>query len=308
MDPPTDCAVPAAPDWSAGEQIDLLIQFGMNIPPDARENAALLLRHIGPIRLSEYWQPLATETDADGSGRFPAGTTFNDVVELYIFDHKLRLLVFDAIAHVEVSMRSHWASHLAQSPGGGHQAYMNPTLFNDKYAGALAETLAAYLRNARKRSKPLDVLSIWEFAEFMSLGHISRWYANIKSPGIRQAVANHYGIDEKALTTLLHHLTYIRNICAHHGRLWNLNLTVHLELPRNKPRSLAPNFNRHNPHKIYNTLAMLAYMLDVMHPRLDWLRRLLALLDEYDSVSKSQMGFPGDWRSRPLWSAAPSLA
>ena len=303
-----DCAVPAAPDRSAGEQINRLTQFGMNIPEDARENAALLLRHIGPIRLSEYWQPLATEIDADGNGRFPVGTTFSDVVELYIFDHKLRLLVFDAIAHVEVSMRSHWASHLAQAPGGGHQAYMNPKLFNDKYAGALAETLAAYLRNARRKSKPLDVLSIWELAEFMSLGHISRWYSNIKNSAIRQAVANHYGVDEKALTTLLHHLTYIRNICAHHGRLWNLNLTVHLELPRNKPQSLAPNFNRHNRHKIYNTLAMLAYMLDVMHPFLDWRGRLLALLDEYGSVPKSQMGFPGDWRSRPLWSAAPSLA
>ena len=295
------------PDQPAGKQIDLLVRHGMTVPEDELENAVLTLRHIGHIRLSEYWQPFATETDSNGNVRFPAGTTLSDVIELYIFDHKLRLLVFDAIAHVEVSVRSQWAAHLAQAAGGGPQAYMNPSLFNDQYAGALTATIGAYLRKFKKKAKSLDALSIWELAESMSMGDISRWYANIKSPGIRQAVANHYGIDEKALTTFLHHLTYIRNICAHHGRLWNLNLTVHLELPRNKPQSLAPNFDRHNRHKIYNTLAMLAYMLDVMHPYLDWRSCLLTFLDEYGSAPKGPMGFPGDWRSRPLWSAAPSF-
>ncbi|KQV28882.1 hypothetical protein ASC97_24025 [Rhizobium sp. Root1203] len=34
----------------------------------------------------------------------------------------------------------------------------------------------------------------------------------------RQAIAKPYGLDEKVLISLTHHLTYVRNICAHHGR------------------------------------------------------------------------------------------
>ena len=160
MDSPMSATPFAVPGQPADEQIDLLIRHGMTIPEDERENAALTLRRIGQIRLGEYWQIFATEMDADGNSRFRSGTTFSDVIELYIFDHKLRLLVFDAIVHVEVSIRSHWASHLAQDAGGGDQAYLNPALFNDGYAGTLTATISAYLRKFKKKAKSLDILSI----------------------------------------------------------------------------------------------------------------------------------------------------
>ena len=299
--------MPAKTDGPAIEQLNLLIQRGMGIPDGQREDAALLLDHIGHTRLREYWRPF-TVGDDDGDGeRFRPGTTLSDVIELYVFDHKLRLLVFDAIAHVEVSVRSHWASQLAQAPDGGPQAYMNPKLFNDQYAKSLTDTVSAYLRKAGKKARPLDVLSIWELADSMSMGHLSYWYKNIKNPSIRQDIANRYSFDEKVLTALLHHLTYIRNICAHHGRLWNLSLTVKLALPKNKPQRITPAFNPDQRNRIYNTLVIAAYLLDVIHPGYDWRNRLLSLLDEYGSVEKSHMGFPDDWRNRPFWQAAPSI-
>ena len=308
MDTALNRATPAEPDRAAYEQIDLLIQRGMTIPDDERGDAALRLSHIGHTRLREYWHPFIVGSNAGDGGRFRPGTTLTDVIELYIFDHKLRLLVFDAISHVEVSIRSHWASHLAQASDGGPQAYMNPKLFNDQYADSLAGTISAYQRNAKKKAKPLDTLSISELAEYLSIGQISRWFQNIKAPGIRQEIANHYGLDEKTLTPLLHHLTYVRNICAHHSRLWNLSLTVKMELPRNKPQSIAPAFNSRRRNLIYNTLVMAAYLLDVIHPGYAWPNRLLALLDEFGSVDASRMGFPADWRSRPFWPAAPPLS
>jgi abortive infection bacteriophage resistance protein len=55
----------------------------------------------------------------------------------------------------------------------------------------------------------------------MTLGHLSRWLHNLRIPRDRQIVADAYGLDEKVLTSFVHHLTIVRNHCAHHGRVWN---------------------------------------------------------------------------------------
>ena len=73
------------------------------------------------------------------------------------------------------------------------------------------------------RRKYLDpkLPPIWMVAEIMSLGQLSKWMGNLKLRTDRSAIAKPYGLDESVLVSLAHHLTYVRNICAHHGRLWN---------------------------------------------------------------------------------------
>ena len=83
------------------EQIALLESRGMIV--DDRESAKFYLQHINYYRLRAYW--LTFELDLV-SHQFFKNTKFQDVLELYIFDRELRLLVLDAIERIEVSVRS----------------------------------------------------------------------------------------------------------------------------------------------------------------------------------------------------------
>jgi abortive infection bacteriophage resistance protein len=100
----------------------------------------------------------------------------------------------------------------------------------------------------------------------------------------------------------LHHLTTIRNHCAHHARVWNRDFTVTIKIPNKKPTSLIGSFN-HQPgsdRKIYNTLVLLAYLIDLISPNHHWKARLFDLFQKHP-VNQNAMGFPADWLQRPIW-------
>ena len=40
-----------------------------------------------------------------------------------------------------------------------------------------------------------------------------------------------FGIDEKILSSWIHTLVYIRNLCAHHSRIWNRTLAPYTYCP-----------------------------------------------------------------------------
>ncbi len=100
------------PATTHDEQVALLQQRGMVVDDPAA--AEFYLQHLNYYRLGAYW--LAFEAD-HATHTFRPGTRFADVLDLYVFDRELRLLVLDAIERVEVSVRSQWAYQLAQQHG-----------------------------------------------------------------------------------------------------------------------------------------------------------------------------------------------
>ena len=93
------------PPLSINDQIDLLSNRGMKIPDPQR--AIRYLSHISYFRLRGYWIPFETP-DKGKDHRFKDGTTFDGVLNLYVFDRKFRLLMLEAIERVEISFRAHF--------------------------------------------------------------------------------------------------------------------------------------------------------------------------------------------------------
>ena len=89
------------------QQIELFKFRGLLIPDEAK--AERYLNEISYYRLSAYALPFQKEKD-----KFDDGTTFQDVIGLYLFDRELRLLVLDAIERIEISIRSQliYTAHL----------------------------------------------------------------------------------------------------------------------------------------------------------------------------------------------------
>ena len=134
----------------------------------------------------------------------------------------------------------------------------------------------------------------------ITMGDLSRHYRNL-AVALRQDIANTYAMEETVFERFLHHLTIVRNFCAHHRRLWNWRFHVYLALPAKKPAALAPFFNHSEQGKIYNTLVMLVYMTDIIPPRIDLRRRLSVLLEGRGEADEAAMGFPRGWRTMEFW-------
>src|SRR5262245_56089706 len=127
------------PSISIADQLALLERRGMSVPDHV--HAAHCLQHISYYRLRAYWLPFEEAAPAAGDHKFQTGTSFDDVLALYVFDRRLRLLVMDAMERVEVSLRGSWARHLAMKYGP--HGYLDPSHYDrtDRYVKAYANLI-----------------------------------------------------------------------------------------------------------------------------------------------------------------------
>lgn len=294
-------ATPAKPPTTLDEQVALLRRRGMHIDDEAR--AKHYLAHLNYYRLRGYW--IGSEVpDGNRDHPFRAGTDFDAVIALYDFDRRLRLEINDAIERVEVSFRTRWAYVLGHKAGAC--AHRESALFDAHHPTLLhgvervyAERNEVFLRHYLDRGEEPPV---WALCEVLSLGKLSKWLRSLKHHADRQAIADAYGLHETPFGSFVEHLAYVRNVCAHHARLWNRHLVVGtMQLPR-KPRELVAQL-QHAPHRfqrIYNTLTVLAWLIRIISPASTWRQRLREFARERPDLW-DDMGFPVDWQTFDLW-------
>lgn len=293
--------VPAKPALTLGDQIALLRRRGMRI--DDEERARHQLGHLNYYRLRGYWMPFEA-APMNGEQPFRAGTNFDDVIALYEFDRRLRLEINDAIERFEVSLRTRWAYVLGLKEGP--VAHRSTALFNDhhdvllkKLEKLFSDRHEVFLRRYLDRGEEPP---IWALCEALSMSDLSKWLRSLKHHEDRQAVADAYGMSESAFCSFVEHICFVRNVCAHHARLWNRALVVgKLRLPK-KPANLVAQLNRQTvaSPRIYNTLVILANLLSIIAPDSVWRRRLRSLVCSRPDLW-DQMGFPPEWQSFELW-------
>jgi len=297
------------PPLSTGQQIDLLRQRGMHIA-DA-DSARYHLHHVNYYRLRAYWKPFEKASAAEGEHHFIPGTDLETILGIYNFDRELRLLLLDAIERVEISLRTRLANEL--SLRHGPFAHENPACFakhsvwqtsRDELVKEYGRSRETFAEHYRSQYPTLTTPPMWVACELMSLGHLSRWLQNLAAPKDRQAIANAYGLDEKVLVSFAHHLTVVRNHCAHHGRVWNRKFSLKMLIPGKKPAGLSAVFNPDQDRRVYNTLAMLAYLMRHLNTDTRWPGKVKVLLHNYPHIKPMHMGFPVDWEQMPIWQGA----
>lgn len=282
------------------EQADLLISRGLECERD------ILIAHLEAIsyyRLSGYLYPYRNDDDS-----FRDGTCFGEVWDTYTFDRRFRLVVLDAIERVEVYVRSRLAyelSHL-QGPFGYLDRANLPGLRDDEYDSFIAKAKQCFERChepfvnhfRKKYGDSHELPPYWIIVESFDFGLISKLYKGAPK-SVRKAIANELGIQMPVMTSWLHAINTVRNMCAHHARLWNKTLGYKPIVPKSDE---AWNYVRVHNNKTFAILSILNYLLVRIAPDTKWKSRLVALLDEYPRIDTSRMGFPADWQSDPLWS------
>ncbi len=291
------------PATTFDEQIQKLEERGMQVPDYAR--ARHYLAHLNYYRLGAYWLPFEADHAAH---KFKPGTDFEDVLGLYVFDRELRLLVMDAIERFEVSLRTQWAYYLAHAYGP--HAYLEKALFANqkqyrisisKLKKEIAQSHETFIKHYVNTYTEPECPPLWAAVEVMSLGQLSMFYNNLKHRADRNHIAQIYDLDEVVITSFLHHLTIVRNLCAHHSRLWNRASTFIFKIPKQGDSKLLNSFNRSGNRKLYNTLVMLEYLMERISPGTHWKQRLMQLFIDHPVATSEAMGFPNNWQTLPIW-------
>lgn len=293
------------PALTFDQQIARLQAVGMTI--DQPAEAARALAAISYYRLSAYWYPFR-DRDAAGNvlGDIAPGTRFSQVLALYEFDRKLRLLVMDAIERVEVALRTTVTYHLGHRYGAfGHEVAGNfhPQFEHADWLAKLHEETSrakdAFIVHFQQRYTGFPSLPIWMVTEVMSLGALSRLYRGMTNDD-KRSVANVFHVHHKRLADWMHVLTYIRNVCAHHSRLWNRELAIRPDTSRDPQWSppVTPRTDR-----IFYVLLMLRHLLRERGEVNGWKSDVEALILTVAAEPRwrTAMGLPENWTAHPVW-------
>lgn len=291
------------PPTSIDEQIALLVDRGMYVPSAGR--AAHYLRHIGYYRLSAYWLPFEHPpvTQGQRSHQFLNEISFDDVLDRYVFDRKLRLLCLEALERIEVSIRASWVNALALRHGP--HAYLDSAHFKCAYehAGQVAKAASDMGRSSEVfiehyRGKYCDpgLPPIWVMAETLSFGALSKWIQSTRETNIQKEVMHHLRLPTVEIVHgVFHNLSQLRNVCAHHTRLWNRRFPKKYPHIRKIPDLLHPETEGEEARYIRNHLVMLRYLMLVINPGTSWPQRLCDLLQLQSSGTIAAMRLPDNW-------------
>jgi len=289
------------PALSLKEQLDLLKSRGLQIEDEKR--VLHYLQHVGYFRLSGYFFHLL---NAD---KFPCGLTFSTVFDHYKFDRELRLLVLDAIERIEVAAKSAIFNHMATSVGA--HWFMQQELFSVKHdhVAFLREIESHVTPEERGRVSHLFLDSYfqkyddpnlppsWMVAEVLPFGCVSRIYMNLKV-GHKKNISSQLDLHYETFGSWTHACSHLRNICAHHSRIWNRKFVI---TPGEYDLSAPHRHVFDNNNSFYAYAVLMRILLSIIARGTKWHIRLSSLLDKYPHIDKATLGFPKTWKQETFW-------
>ena len=289
------------------QQIERLQERGLIIT--SLDKAEHYLSHISYYRLGEYWHSMQSDKV---NHIFKENSKFKDVIALYDFDGELKILLFDVIEKIEISLRTKLIYHLSHE--------IDPWWFQNFNIFINSKELVKTLANLEvelTRSKELTIVNhfknhkddlrfppSWKSLEQTSFGSLSKLYGNLKNTvKSKDTSAQEYGvINHTFLPSWLQSIAQIRNYCAHHSRLWNKNLPGTPKLLPNPPFNWITDVpKQHEFPKLYIHLCLMKYLLDRIQPENNFAIRIDYLLKKYPNVDPNALGLKPNWQNEPLW-------
>ncbi|MAF31586.1 MAG: hypothetical protein CMF60_05220 [Magnetococcales bacterium] len=302
------------PATNIDEQLDLFKGRGLVVEDE--EKAKYYLEFIGYFRFKGYAIPFQVDPQTH---ELQEGTTFQDILNLYIFDRKLRLHIMDAVERIEVALKSILSNQLSTKLGC--HWYMDQQYFvdefteipeveeGDAYEKSQHDKMLDKVKREVSRSKspfiqkyigdqlePLGFPPSWMMLEVSSFGLISKIYKNLTHEH-QKDVAKVLEIDAKVLASCVQAISVLRNTCAHHSIVWNAKHTFNPRVPR-----MSSIFANHEqPDKVYNRLLVITLLVEKISGDSEWAVNLIKLIQGHSFVDMSAMGFPSSWNQMLLW-------
>ena len=295
------------PATTIQQQVQQLRARGLLISDPAA--AAHFLSNIGYYRLAGYWWPMQANKNTH---QFKPNSRFEDVISLYNYDRELRILLFDVIERIEIGLRTRLIYFLShefdpwwfQDP---NHFISTPELVKtlNSLAGEIDRSKDTFIQDHLKRYKTdTRFPPAWKTLEVTTLGNLSKLYGNLR-PQVKskdEIAKDLHTVNHTFLPSWLQSIAQIRNIIAHHGRLWNKNLPGRPKLLPKPPApwlTIVPPATQH--HMLYIHVCCMKYLLDRISPGHHFKPKLADLFVKYPNVDLTALGFPAVWQNEPLW-------
>lgn len=286
------------------EQVDLLASRGMDVGD--RGAAIEQLRKVNYYRLSGYWYPFRILDGDTRQDRFYPGTTLADVTSLYRFDANLRAAAFAALSAIELTVRAllghalgevDECAHLKPGALSARARGEQYSRWLEQYRKALRESREDFVRH--HHFKYDGTLPVWAAVEILDWGGLTRLYG-FTPRAAQNAVADAFGLSAPQLESWLKSLNIVRNVSAHHGRLFNRVFAIAPKLPT--PGRYA-DLDAGGPFtRTFGQLTMIQHMLQAQ--AIGSSRLLPAVIRTYPDVHLlpiRHLGAPEKWDHSALW-------
>jgi len=275
------------------------------------------LKNISYYRLKGYWWDAQKDIL---SHTFNPNTYFEDILARYDFDRKLRQIIFGGVEIIEITLRTKLIYHLSMAYGG--LWYLKPALFNNntQNINGINKTVHVWvldeLQKEFNRSQESFVIDhqnryqgqsadAWKILEVASMGTISKIYKNLNiNLPERGIIAKEMGINSPyVFSGWLESIAYLRNIIAHHSRLWCRTMVKRPSMKPNKHSNawFSKPLKQGQLDKPFSTISCLLYMCKHISKEENLKQKILELIDAYPNVPIYKYGFFNNWQNEPLW-------
>lgn len=286
------------------EQIQRLQDRGLTIVDT--ERAAHYLGNISYYRLRAYTYPFQDNEDANHP--FIREISFDEILNLYVFDRQLRLLLFNAIEKIEIAFRTQIIYRYALEYGAfwhlDTKLYNNSRFFAQHIASLEKEidrSKETFIKHYKATYTEPDTPPAWMALEVSSMGLLSKIFSNLRrDKGAKDEITRYFGVkDVDTIENWLRCFSLLRNLCAHHSRVWNRRMTK-MKIPR---KTLHPFIQNKNilPYKVYTYITAINYILNIISPGHHFKANLLALMENCPLAQGKEMGFPENWKAENYW-------
>lgn len=296
------------PPLTLPEQIEHLQAKGVVIADPDR--AMRVLARVGLYRFKGFLLPYKSPGGYRSVG-------FEEVEALMALDEALRVHILLAMPLVEVGIRQTINGHMLERHG--LRWYANAELFaapgeHFDHAEFLSKALGEFhrmhdlfVRHYRDRYDQSAPPPAWMITETMTLGNWSKLFEAIRSQEDRDAIAAPLGIKASTLASWLHALTVVRNVCAHHSRLYDrrFNSMGLADDRRTKGRLRRQSFDERDTdaRRLAPRLYALHRLTQALDPHSPWTRQLQELLSPCTPAFLAHLGFRPGWSAQPEWEA-----
>ena len=283
------------PAMSVNEQIENLRSKGLLIHDEAR--AKSFLNDVSYFRVIKAYSLGLKERN----GIYQKDTSFEQIVSLYLFNSNFRQTLFPLIEKVEINLRCRLANHVSEKYGV--LGYLDPTVFGNRadYHEQFLDDIQREI--ARNKRSPfirnfLDnytdgAIPFYALVEILSFGTLSKFFKNIPNED-KKTIALTFGTPYRYLESWIESIAYVRNICAHYGRLYNAKLVKTPMLYKQYNAEKVENY------RIFATLLCLKHLLPNDRHWEEFVHIVEALLQKYPGVDISKIGFPKIWKDMLL--------
>lgn len=297
------------------EQLQHLSDKGLHIADES-----MVLHHLGRVnyhRLKGYWTDLL---DSSAIRCFREGVEFEDIIVRYKLDKALRSMLFSALETIEVALRTKMIYHLSYKFGcmfyEKAELFDNP-VFHRKHLidlrGEFMRSNEGLVKHYKRKYgiwKDNQCMTLsqsppsWVIFELASFGTLSKLYKNLQHQlPEKSLIANEFGLNSHSeLASWLEALVYLRNLVAHHARLWGRKIVKQPKiLQKTKNPWLKSTLNEQASCKPYLLISILAYLCQALGDEDGFTKQVLELMKSQKELPITELGFVQDWEKEELW-------